>query len=214
MSTPCPKENIFSLRIPINISRSSTGISIFIYSTSESEGKPFILYFFIISLVSLKYLGSPVNHFNLNILIVRNISRMHQQNHTRYITQLLFDTDDDPLPDEVALGDSTADNDMDDEDQLAYLRAQAAQDAAIAGAGGKPPVNPSESGGNGSGQRWGRPRNRNRNRGRGGNANGNGANPGGGRFRPQDERTGNVDAPVTSETSFDSSGGQGEGSGS
>jgi ribonuclease G len=105
-------------------------------------------------------------------------------------------------------------NDMDDEDQLAYLRAQAAQDAAIAGAGGKPPVNPAQAGNNGNGQRFGRGRNRNRNRGRGGGGGGNAANPNGGRFRPQSDRSGNGEPAVTSETSFDPAGGQGEGSSS
>jgi hypothetical protein len=95
---------------------------------------------------------------------------------------------------------------------LAYLRAQAAQDAAIAGAGGKPPVSPAQGGQNGPGQRWGRNRNRNRNRGRGGN--GNQANPNGGRFRPQGERTGNSEPQVTGEASFEPAGGQGEGSNS
>lgn len=113
--------------------------------------------------------------------------------------------DEDRQPDFGALSpqvDSAPDfSEMDDEDQLAYLRAQAAQDAAIAGIGSASGV-PGSGGGNARSSRGqnfrgqqnqgnqqgnhrnGRNRNRNRNQNQGGQGNGNPGNRGG-RFRPQ-----------------------------
>jgi hypothetical protein len=78
-------------------------------------------------------------------------------------------------------------NEMDDEDQLAYLRAQAAQDAAIAGAGNNRAPQSGAGGQPGNSQnRQGRNRNRNRNRGRGNGPQGQNVQ-GGNRFRPDRE---------------------------
>ncbi len=112
--------------------------------------------------------------------------------------------DEDRQPDFRAMGpqnDTPDFSEMDDEDQLAYLRAQAAQDAAIAGlgaggasagTGGGNPRSPRgqnfrghQNPGNHQGQnRNGRNQNRNRNRGPGNHGSSNQGNRGG-RFRPQ-----------------------------